>query len=442
MRRALGSFETALTLSGDHSPFVVVLVLQLEGGPSPERLRRALDALQARHPPLAVRIVGRSGRYRYEPGGTGPIPLEVRLRGGEDAWRPVAEAELGRPVDRESGPLLRCLYLAPEAGGGRSGGRSEIVLTFHHAIMDAASGATLVEELLRLCGAGPAPAGPAPTLPSVEILFPRRFRGLPGGARRAAFLGRQLRDELSFRRRSRGRRTPPVVPPARCRLQTLDLTREETAALVRRGRREGATVTAALHAALLLAVHRHLYGGSPGPLRYLAFADLRPHLSPPLDATALGSCIAMLRYTVPLDGSAGPGAGADFWPLARRVGRQVDAGVRRGDRFGAAALSAAMMRGILAGRMGRMAATALSYAGPLRLRRDLREPGAPFRVRGLRSYVSNLAEGPEYTAQARLWDGGLQLDVVYLEADMDERRADEIAAEVLSTLRAAGKEGS
>lgn len=440
MRRALGSFETALTLTCDHSPFVVVLVLQLEDGPSPERLRRALDSLQARHPPLAARIVERSGRFAYEPGAPA-ISLEARPRRADGDWRAVAEEELGRSLDRATGPLLRCLHLDAASGAGVGPARSEIVLTFHHAIVDGASATSLVAELLRLCAGDGEEAGTAaatPALPAVESLFPRRFRGARATLRLGGFVARQLADELAFRLRSRGRPEPAIEPPARCRIRSLDLSVDETAALVRRSRRERATLTAALHAALLLAVHRHLHDGRSGPLRYLAFADLRPHLDPPLEASALGSCIAMLRYTVQVDARASRNA---FWPLAREVGRQVDAGVKRGDRYAAVVFSAPMMRRVLAGRMGRMAATAVSYPGPVRLRPEPEE-GAPFRVRGLRSFVSNVAEGPEYTAQARLFEGELQLDVVYLEADMDERMADRMAEDVLGSLRAAGREAA
>jgi hypothetical protein len=443
MRRTLGSFETALTLSGDHAPFVVVLVLQLDATPSPERLRGALDALQRRHPPLGVRIVERRGCFAYEPDGTPPIPLEVRPRGGDDAWRETAEAELACPVDRRAGPLLRCLLLSSDAAVDSSQARCELVLTFHHAIMDGASGAALAGELLRLSAPGsepglePSPTGAAAALPAVEALFPRSYRGARGATRRAGFLARQLADELAFRYRrwsAGGGRSPAVSSSARCRVLPLGLSREETSALVRRSRRERVTLTGALHAALLLAVHRRLYGGRPGPLRYLAFADLRAHLSPPPDATALGSCIAMLRYTARVDGSAGPEA---LWPLARRVSAQIDAGVRRGDRFGAVGFSEPMMRQVLAGRTGRMAATALSYVGPVAL---AAEGAGPMRVRGLRSFVSNLPEGPQYTAQARLFGGELLLDVVYLEADLDEALARAIAEDLLATLRAEGRE--
>jgi hypothetical protein len=89
MRRALGTFETALTRTGEHAPFVVVIVVEVAGGPRPEILRRALDALQRHHPMLRVRIVGdpQTG-YRFEPQGTPAIPLAV-VRGGGGRAQPA-----------------------------------------------------------------------------------------------------------------------------------------------------------------------------------------------------------------------------------------------------------------------------------------------------------------------------------------------------------------
>lgn len=439
MRRPLGSFETAATLTNEHAPFLVVVVLQLDGGPSPERLRLALAALQRRHPPLAVRIVERAGRYWYEPEGTPAIPLEVVERGGEAQWLAVVESELNRPLDAAIGPLARCLYL-PSHGGA---GRCELALTFQHAAIDGAYGGVVLRDLLRLCG----PAGGAAMPDDVEgvgnaiisggegcplpaeAYFPPAFRGLRGRWRALCFLSRQVGDEMVFRWRARGGRRPPVVEPTRCRPLPMTIPAAATAALVHRARRERVTLNGALNAAFLLAVHRHLYAGRPGPLRFMSFADLRPHLRPPVTDERPGSYIAMLRHTLQM----APGRG--FWPLAREATRRIDTGSRRGDKFSSLWLAATAMRRVLSQRAARMAATAVSYSGVTRF-----APGAgAIRVRGMRAFVSNFGLGPEYTAQVRMLDGELLLDVVYLDADMDRPLAEEIAEEILATLRAAAE---
>jgi hypothetical protein len=432
MPRALGRFETALTLSGERDPFVVVVVLRLAAGPPAARLGPALEALQRRHPVLGVRIVAGPGGYRFEPEGTPEVPLRVLPRRGDEAWKAVAEGELGRPVDAGRGPLLRCVYLAPDDAG--DGAAAEVVLAFHHAAMDAASGAALVAELLCLCEPGAVLPPAAPGFPpAAEDRRPARHRGLPGFARRVLFLVRQGADELAWRLRSPGGPAAPAPGrPARCRLLVAGLSRPDTAALVRRSRRRRVTLHAALHAALLLAVHRHLGDGYHGWLRAITFADLRPRLEPPVPAGVAGSYLSMLRFTVPVGPPAPDGS---LWPLAARVDRRVEAALRRGDRFTAAHFAPAIMRRFLAGGTGRMATTALSYGGPLRL-----PGGIPYPVRGLHVFVSNLPVGPRFTAQARIFDGRLDLDVVTLEGDLPPGAAAAVTREALDLLRDAGGE--
>lgn len=454
MRRALGSFETAATLTNRHAPFVVVVVLRLEGGPSPERLAGALSSLGRRHPLLQVRIVEEDGSFWFESDGTPPIPLRVVERAGEDGWMELAEEELNSPLDAAAGPLLRCTYLAPPAPTGSA--RSEIVLTFHHAAMDAVSTTTLVTDLLHRCGPAAEPArkvagtfeevaeevagtfgevagevagtsGAKSALPPAEERFPPAWRGLRGRGRLAGFVARQLADEVAYRLRTRGGRLPPIPTGARCRILPLELPAEATSALARTARRHGATVNGALAAAFLLAANRRLYGEGAAALRYMTFADLRPHVVPPVRDGSLGGYLAMLRYTARLR----PGMG--LWELARKVSRQVSDGGRRGDRFASLRMSEWVIRTLIRRGAARMSATAVSYSGVARLERSF----GPIELRGLRAFVSNFELGPEYTALARLLDGRLQLDVVYLDGDMERPLARELADDILTSLAAA-----
>ncbi|MCB1032729.1 MAG: hypothetical protein KDD47_02715 [Acidobacteria bacterium] len=434
LHRPLGTFEAALTVTGEHAPFVVVAVIHFDGGPTPERLRRVLDELQRKHPLLRVRIVRHGKELWYDSEEVPRIPFEILQRQSDGHWVELAEAELNRRFDAEKGPLLRCSYLKASPDEGSGAVRSDLVLTFHHAVMDGTSGTVLVNRLLELAAAQDAELceEAEEALPPVETFFPARFRGSRGRWQMARYLGRQIADEVRFRMGSRGGRRPSVDPSARCRIYSAELSCEATEALARRLRRERLTVATALNAAFLLAAFRHLYGGRNALLRYINFANLRPYLRPPVEEHHLGSFISMLRFTARL------GEEPSFWPLAHRLSRQVEAGLRRGEKFTAALLAQTLMRTLIRRRSERMAATAVSYAGVTRL-----EPGREgARTAGMHAFVSNVDLGPELTAQARILDGRLRIDAVVLDTDMDEALAGKIMDEILWILGTAGREAA
>jgi len=423
--RALGAFETAQALTNAHTPFNVVVVLPLGNGPGEPTLRRSLDAVQVRHPLLRAKLEPDKRGFRFIPS-PHPIPLESLERSDDSAWMQVAENELGRALDTESGPLVRCSRIA----GGESESASELILTFHHAIIDATSGANIVRELLTACAAiesgEPPQLGPAlPLMPAEDDLFPD---AAPGGRRRssvAGFLLRQLADEIGYRLRTIGARRPPVYPQGRCRVLCRRMAEDRTAALVRACRGRRLPLNSALNAAMLVAVHRLLYDGKATIFRHFNFADLRQVLRPPVSAEHLGSYHAMLRVTVPMPSKA------DLWATAAEVNKRISAGARRGDTFASVRLSAAMMRPILKQRRQRMGTTALSYTGPSRLPRRF----GSIEVSNPEIFISNLTLGPEYTAQASLADGELRWNIVYLDCDMDRAAADRISDEMLDILR-------
>jgi hypothetical protein len=428
MPRPLGAFETAATITGEELPFNAVIVLRLGGGPSREALEAALVALQRRQPLLRVRIARSSGRYVFASEGVPPIPLRVVERDGEDRWCDVAEDELNRRMEAAPGPLARCTLLTPSTDGPGS----EIVLCLHHAIIDAASAGTLLRELLAHLDpaarrAGPGDPSSAPLGPPIEELLPPRHRGLRAYPGLAAFLLRQVADEVAYRWRARAARKPPIHETATSRVLSREISAEATDRLVRSARRHRATVASVASAAMLLAVQRLLYSGDEVPMRHFTFADLRPYLEPPLSGASLGSYISMLRYTVPMCRHQ------PLWPLARRITAQVGGGGHRGDKLYTVRMAPAMMRTILGQKSFRMGTTAVSYVGAVRLPDRV----GPIEVRGLHAWVSNIPLGPEYTAHVRLFRRRLCWDILYLDADLGAERAAVIADHIVEILDAA-----
>jgi hypothetical protein len=430
--RALGAFETAQALTNAHTPFNVVVVLPLRNGPGEQTVREALVALQRRHPLLRAQLELEGNGFRFSPT-TRPIPLESLERTDNSTWMQVAEHELGRALDVDTGPLIRCSAITDP----KDGKATEVVLTVHHSIIDAASAANLVQELLTACAAidigetaqlGP----PLPLIPAEDDFFPET---LPGGRTRPGFAGfilRQMADEVGFRLRTIGGRRPPVHPQGNCRVLCRRMAGDDTTTLVRECRGRRLTLGSALNAAMLVAVHRLLYDDKATLLRHFNFADLRQILKPRVTAEHLGAYHGMLRVTVPMP------SGADLWATAVEVSARISSAARRGDTLWSVKLSPMMMRPILRRQKQRMGTTALSYTGPSRLPHRF----GSIEVSSPEVFISNLTLGPEYTAQARLADGELYWNIVYLDCDMDRAMADRISDEMLDILRAGSAGGA
>lgn len=431
MERRLGIFETAETLTNAAAPFNVVGVIDFSSAIEPGGLREALDRAQRRHPLLRARIVEIDGGFVYDLEGVPPIPLEIIERTGDEHWTGIAETELNRPFDLETGPLVRCTLLTD----GADGEAAELVLSFLHAIIDGSSAVNLVREIFidweaAAAGRDLDPPESLALQPPVETFFPAPYRGLRSKVRIAGFMARQLADEITYRRRARGTRRMPIHTEARCRVLCRDLAEDDLTALVRAARRHRVTLNSVLNAAMLKVVQDRLYDGAPVPLRNFNFAILRPYLKPPVEDHHLGSFFVMLRTTVNL------GAKEEFWRLAAAINTQAVAAARSGDKFLSILTVADVMKFILGQRRMRMGATALAYTGPLKLPDRI----GGIRIRSVRAMVSNLVLGPEVTIHARLFGGRLCWDHVYLDTDMDDSTATELTDEILDLLREVGKE--
>lgn len=418
----MGNMETAQASTNEYFPFNAVIVLRLKNGPSAQMLRATFSALQRRHPLLTVHIRREKGRYFFVSDGISEIPLKEVARLSSRHWQQVVEEELNRKFDVSTGPLVRCFYLT----GPDSKEESELILSFQHAIMDAASAASLLPEILSLCRE----VEPLPLLPPVQDLFPPAFKGLRRKWKSLSFFRRQLGDEFRYQLGTRGRRKAPIHPSGQCKILPLKLASGTTAALGKGCRKKRVTLNSLLTAAMLMAVHRHLYDGLPLPLRHIHMADLRPYLTPPLEALHLGSYFSMMRFTVGLEENPA------VWELAAKVNDTTYAALKRGDKFCANLFSARLMGMLFRFKAFRMAATAMSFTGPVTLARNYGNT----EVQEIHAFVSNFVLGPEYTAQVRLFNGRLCWDILYLDSDMDAKQAGIIADEIFTILESAVEE--
>jgi len=415
MIRNPGIFECALILSDQHSPFNVISVLRMDDPPRPESVRAALTMLQRRHPFLSATLQPKAFVPLPEP----KIRFSVLKRESDSAWLERVEQEMNTRLDASS-ELWRGLYLFDDT-------QAELILTFHHAIMDAASGMNLLDELLTFCAA-PTDLPRLEAVPPVEVRFPPEFKGVRGSFPTLKYAVAQMADELSYWLRVRGKRVPAVRPGGRGFAATLTLPEPLVDALSRKGRQAGLTFNSLLNAALTLALNRHLYAGAPTPMRTFTFADLRPYTVPPTPAENLANYISMLRFTLDVSGKD------NFWELAQRLQAKIYPALKQGDKFIASAMSEGLMKTFLALKTMRMGAVGLNYSGAV----TLKAAYGKIRLKGVHGFLSSYDIGPEVSAQARLFNDELWIDFMFREKDMSRDLAGEIIGEVKAILEEAG----
>jgi hypothetical protein len=352
------------------------------------------------------------------------MPLHILPRWNAEHWKSVVEVELATRIDVATGPLFRCTYLYEAR---RQCG--DIIFSFYHAIADAASAGRFLHDLLTTCASvadqRSIPVAEFSPAPPVESRFPPGFRGLRLAAHSLRYVILQIIDELGYRRETRGKQTPPVHHrPGHGRMLAVRVPEDLLESFAQRARREGVTLNSALHAAILLAVNRQLYAGKRVPMRTFSFANLRPYLQPPARDEEIACYISMLRYTVPVEG------GLDFWTLARALHAKIYSSFKSGDKFAAADLSEAIMKMVTRQRSFRLSATALNYSGAAAIQPEY----GHIRVTGFHSFVSAYDLGPEFSAQAQIFNHDLYLDFMYLEADMNREEAETIVEEIKRVL--------
>jgi hypothetical protein len=418
MLRKLGVFERAMLITNQHAPFVVVIVLRLENAPSPDVVKDALEKLQKRQPFLRARIV--DGGFEALP--SLEFPFTTIERASSDQWREVAEQEMAFRYDHITGPLFCASYIYKDGYG-------DLVLNVHHAIMDAASGVNLLDELLRLCSDETTDLSALEPAPALEKRFPPPYLGLRRVFNLGGYALAQMGDMVSFMWRTRGKRTPPVHLGGGGHIATLVLPEELVDSLSRQGRKQGVTLNSLMNAALMLATNRHLYGGQALPMQTFAFANLRPYTDPPTGAEQLANYISMMRFTVDVSGKMG------FWNLARGLHTKIYRALKQGDKFSASLMSESLMKMFIAMKSMRMGSTALNYSGLVPLKTEY----GNIKVVGLHGFVSGYDLGPEMASQARLFNDQVWWDFIYLDTDMDAELAGKIIGEVKSILERAAQ---
>jgi amino acid adenylation domain-containing protein len=150
-------------LEPSSSDYNLCRALRIRGLLDVPALRRALDAIAARHEVLRTSLPDHEGRPVQVVAPPRPVPLPVTEIRGEAAARAAIADDARRPFDLTRGPLFRARLL-------RAGPDDHVlVLVFHHVVVDAVSLTIFCGELSALYAA--ALHGDAATLPPLAARY-------------------------------------------------------------------------------------------------------------------------------------------------------------------------------------------------------------------------------------------------------------------------------
>ncbi|HEX6096630.1 MAG TPA: amino acid adenylation domain-containing protein [Thermoanaerobaculia bacterium] len=231
-------------LAPGRSGLNVPAVVRLGGELDETALRRALNALAARHD--ALRMVFNVDReaVMQRPVAAVDVPLEIRRVDGEDEAMRVIREDALRPFDLTTGPTVRALVVryAPS--------ECLIQLTFHHLTCDEDSLRLALREVLALYAAH-AVGHPADLAES-----PRPYR---------SYVEEELAASRDFEsgmhywlERLAGLPVSAALPNGPSREATIEAGAEAVAALQALAHAERSTLTAAVFAVFVLALRRPL----------------------------------------------------------------------------------------------------------------------------------------------------------------------------------------
>lgn len=414
--RALNEMESAFTYSNARLPLCVVCVLHLQQVPREIDWPAKLHQLQERYPLLRSGITERKGTYVFTPmAPVEPIPIIHVNREHADSWKMTATTAVNT-IFAADGPLMKCWHVQSATTD-----ESELIICFHHAIIDGAGARLILHEILCLLGGV---ALPEPQELKKASEFPPPYRAGEGlGREKLNFFTRQFMGEWKYLRRGMKN---PIPPHSENGLISLHLNRDLSRKLSVRIGREGLSLNSVLLAAIAQAVIRHRYPNQKQPLaRVLSFANLRSALEPEIPKDVLGCYISMLRLTVETDDQP------DLLTLAHRIRKAIFQASRRGEVLLMSLMSPKLVKLAFTLKTSRLGIGAISFIGRL----DLQPAYDQVQLKHVRAFITNNQYGPEFSAFGKILFGCISLDLTYLTAETSMEQAARMVEEIRRQLK-------
>jgi hypothetical protein len=301
--RGLDPSEEYFELVGRTWPMIALSAIELDETFTAEQVEQAWNKLAQQVPVVGVHVERTSGRDARMVFGTPHETLPVTSYDDvPSAWT----QESLKPVDIETGPVVRCSVVQGDSG-------STVIISSHHAIMDGKYLADLAflfaDVLIDDVEVGDHPLA-SPTVPLHPVGHEVRRSDMLATAR-------QMRDEDGFvgKADAFSWHDPLLDPPRDIGFALFNFTAEDTAGLLSWARAEATTVQGALSAALLAAVA----SVSPGLTRagLSTSVDLRARFGPAEQQGQVGQAAGVISGSYDIAGTNGA------------IAREISSDIRR-----------------------------------------------------------------------------------------------------------------
>ena len=413
--RPLNSIEEALTLSNEIQPLSTVIVLHLSPCPTHANLTTAIERLQKNHILLRC-FIGKSGNKLHfiESDPAPVVPIMFHTVQENLTWETLTERKLNTKYPRDEALFQIDCFKDTDSEKG------ELILTYHHALMDSESARWVLHELLALLSGDsldekqndnskiPARISLKP-FPFLKTLIP--------------YLKSQIKEEVLYQRNGFSK-SPPSSSTNK--VLTLRFDQNFSNQLQQRCNELRLNLNNVILSAMTKALLEHKYQQKKGGLvRVINFASVRSSLPSDVHLSALGCYISMLRIGIHIRTQE------DTSIIAKKI-RKALREARRKDQIRLMAwMSKYLVPVMLTYTKMRLGQTALSFMGNL----PLQQAYGKIKLEDVNAFISNNQSGPEFSAFGKVLHGRLGLDFNYLTAETSDEEARRIVSSTESYLR-------
>jgi NRPS condensation-like uncharacterized protein len=259
------------------SPFsIVTLVARIQGNVTEKGLKRAIGMLQKKHALLNVRVKQDTDQgLWFTSEGVDKIAVQIVPRSSSDDWIEIHAEASKIPFDFESRPAIRFILVqSPEA--------SDLIILCHHMICDGMSLAYLARDLLTYLGNPELDVEelPAPAPIQLDNLPPDVSQSFLVKALIKRMNNKWVEDTVYFDQQDYETLTRAYWQNFQHRVVPIELSEQETTALIASCRERDVTVNSALTTAFAGA-QSIVEGEKPYHAKVVVAASLRDRLPNP-----------------------------------------------------------------------------------------------------------------------------------------------------------------